>query len=362
MKNNFISMLAVALGAAALFTSCEKEQSVFSPESLPGTCTITGVVNYNEGYALLEDGGVISEHITPAAGQVVLLKIKNDEYGSGTGEGYQIYTDTLDAEGRYEFTVPAPANGTEIDGTIEVIPFKASYGEWINNQLVITDSVLYNLNSSTNVTIRDKFLEQAYQITVNKQYEDNDIEFTTKVTVEGGAISAPGFVYDNINDSYEPRYIFTGTQVIIEVSFCDSYNSKWYTIYYTTESDPETGEYSADIYLPDDFFSNYHRYVYSWTDNNNTTYTDYPSVSTRTIKEAKDFNFYYQDNGQWKNETLNLLYKESWNTSDIHEENEYIPVEVPMFNIETQPLGPENNHIRDNMTAVNIFGWNFYIN
>ena len=33
-----------------------------------------------------------------------------------------------------------------------------------------------------------------------------------------------------------------------------------------------------------------------------------------------------------------------------------------MFNIETQPLGPENNHIRDNMTAVNIFGWNFYIN
>lgn len=38
MKNSFISLLAVALGAAALFTSCEKEQSVFSPESLPGSC------------------------------------------------------------------------------------------------------------------------------------------------------------------------------------------------------------------------------------------------------------------------------------------------------------------------------------
>ena len=107
MKNSFISLLAVALGAAALFTSCEKEQSVFSPESLPGSCTVTGVITYDEGYAALEQGGIISSHKIPAVGQVAMLAINNNSYG-GQNQGKQIYLDTLDAEGRYEFTIPAP--------------------------------------------------------------------------------------------------------------------------------------------------------------------------------------------------------------------------------------------------------------
>ncbi|HIR96126.1 MAG TPA: hypothetical protein IAC05_08870 [Candidatus Coprenecus stercorigallinarum] len=215
MKNNFISMLAVALGAAALFTSCEKEQSVFSPESLPGTCTITGVVNYNEGYALVGDQ-LVSNHEVPASGQVIMLSIPYSAYVNNNSAGNQIYTDTLDAEGRYEFTIPAPANGEFLNGTLDVIPFKASHAEYFADafQLVEHESVIYNTSNSAQINIRDQFpVEQNF--TVGCTLPQNDVQYNVPLTINGSNVTGPGF--ENTTSTPQAAYVFISTDILISV-------------------------------------------------------------------------------------------------------------------------------------------------
>ena len=95
MKN--LCLTAATIAAAALLFSCEQqEQSVFNPESLPGTAVITGTVTYDEGSANFEynEDGVIAEHIIPAAGQIAVLTIPYSEYNPSS-EGNQVFTDTI---------------------------------------------------------------------------------------------------------------------------------------------------------------------------------------------------------------------------------------------------------------------------
>ena len=219
MKNNFISMLAVALGAAALFTSCEKEQSVFSPESLPGTCTITGVVNYDEGFALVGDQ-LVSKHEVPASGQVIMLRIGNNQYSGIQYSGNQIYTDTLDAEGRYEFTIPAPANGESLNATLEVIPFKASYAEYFPNeqQLVEHESVIYKTNPQQ-IEIRDQFpVEQ--NLTATWTRPQNDVQYNVPLTINGSNVRGPGF--ENTTSNPQAAYVFISTDILIRVDLTNN--------------------------------------------------------------------------------------------------------------------------------------------
>ena len=329
MKNNFISMLAVALGAAALFTSCEKEQSVFSPESLPGTCTITGVVNYNEGYALVGDQ-LVSDHEVPASGQVIMLKIGNDQYSGNQYSGNQIYTDTLDAEGRYEFTIPAPANGEPLSGTLEVIPFKASYADYYptTNQLVEYENATYNI-TFPNITIRDQFpVEQNLTATVTRP--ENDIQYNVPITING-TVYGPGWDI-NTSGSTSPTTGHTpsmdapvGIDVLISIYIQDAYNTR---IHYIATSDNTTGEYSATINLPENFFTQ------AFTAN----------YDINPIAQVRNFTNWYQysnltSTNAWTSQEIELYYPSSYNAfGQIEPVNEYTPIEAVDITIYTKPI------------------------
>ena len=351
MKNSFISLLAVALGAAALFTSCEKEQSVFSPESLPGSCTVTGVITYDEGYAALEQGGIISSHKIPAVGQVAMLAINNNSYthyGSQT-QGKQIYLDTLDAEGRYEFTIPAPANGETLRGEITVIPFKASHGIYQNNQLVILDSVLYENAAASHVTIQDQFPEEI-NITATASLATDAVEYSVPVTINGSNVTAPGF--DNTTSHNANTNTFFDANILITVGITDNNNpSNSSTILYNTQASAATGEYTATIYLPKDFF----------TSNNY-----YATITAESVKEVRDFVFWYQDASAttWNNATIDLLYKQTTIGSitvnpSSSPEYEYLPIEfTATYAIQTTPVSPDSDLIiNQNSAAASAFGW-----
>lgn len=334
MKNNFISMLAVALGAAALFTSCEKEQSVFSPESLPGTCTITGVVNYNEGYALVGDQ-LVSNHEVPASGQAIMLRIPNSAYldpsYADPNADSQIYTDTLDAEGRYEFTIPAPANGESLTGYLEVIPFKASYAEYYQNtnQLVEYESVIYGENNRMQITIRDQFpVEQ--NLTATWTRPENDIQYNVPITING-TVYGPGWDI-NTSGSTSPTTGHTpsmdapvGIDVLISIYIQDAYNT---CIHYIATSDNTTGEYSATINLPENFF----------TEGYSAEYT------IHTVAQVRNFTNWYQysnltSTNAWTSQEIELYYPSSHSTSgQIEPVNEYTPIEAGDITIYTKPI------------------------
>ena len=349
MKNNFISLLAVALGAAALFTSCEKEQSVFSPESLPGTCTITGVVNYNEGFALVGDQ-LVSDHEVPASGQVIMLRIPNSAYldpsSSNPNADSQIYTDTLDAEGRYEFTIPAPANGESLTGYLEVIPFKASYAEYFPNeqQLVEHESVIYKINQQP-IEIRDQFpVEQ--NLTATWTRPQNDVQYNVPLTINGSNVRGPGF--ENTTSNPQAAYVFISTDILIRVDLTNN-NGSISTIYCTTQSDATTGEFTATVNLPEDFFTNYSA-----------------TVQAQYVSCVKDFAFWYQDNrGEWSSTTLQLLYHSNPSLKnipvDVNDEHEYIPLEYRADNhVRTTVVTPDSDLILDNnLSAASFFGWNY---
>lgn len=351
MKNSFISLLAVALGAAALFTSCEKEQSVFSPESLPGSCTVTGVITYDEGYAALEQGGIISSHKIPAVGQVAMLAINNSSYTpyGGQNQGKQIYLDTLDAEGRYEFTIPAPANGETLTGEITVIPFKASHGIYQNNQLVILDSVLYENTAASNVTIQDQFPKEI-NITAYASTADDAVEYSVPVTINGSNVTAPGF--DNTTSHNANTNTFFDANILITVGITDYNNpSNSSTILYNTQASAATGEYTATIYLPKDFF----------TSNNY-----FATITAKSVKEVRDFVFWYQDASAttWNNATIDLLYKQTTIGSTTvnpsnNPEYEYLPIEfTATYAIQTTPVSPDSDLIiNQNSAAASAFGW-----
>lgn len=345
MKNNFISMLAVALGAAALFTSCEKEQSVFSPESLPGTCTITGVVNYNEGYALVGDQ-LVSDHEVPASGQVIMLSIPYSAYGNNSA-GNQIYTDTLDAEGRYEFTIPAPANGESLNATLEVIPFKASYAEYFEDafQLVEHESVIYNTSNSAQINIRDQFpVEQNF--TVDRTLPQNDVQYNVPLTINGSNVTGPGF--ENTTSTPQAAYVFISTDILIRVDLTNNYDGSHSIIYCTTQSDATTGEFTATVNLPEDYFTNYSA-----------------TVQAQYVSCVKDFAFWYQDNSnEWNSTTLQLLYHSDpliYRTVSVNDEHEYIPLEYRADNhVRTTVVTPDSDLILDNNpSAASFFGWNY---
>lgn len=353
MKNNFISMLAVALGAAALFTSCEKEQSVFSPESLPGTCTITGVVNYNEGYALVGDQ-LVSDHEVPASGQVIMLRIGNNQYNDPNSgiqySGNQIYTDTLDAEGRYEFTIPAPANSESLTGYLEVIPFSASYAEYFPDafQFVEHESVIYK-TFQQQIEIRDQFpVEQ--NLTAIWTRPENDVQYNVPLTINGSNVRGPGF--ENTTSTPQAAYVFISTDILIRVKLTNKDDGSYYsTIYCTTQSDATTGEFTATVNLPEDYF---------------TTSYYLATVEAKYVSCVKDFAFWYQDNSnEWNSTTLQLLYH-----SDplkytpavyVSEEHEYIPLEYRADNsVRTTVVTPDSDLILDNnSSAASYFGWNY---
>lgn len=351
MKNNFISMLAVALGAAALFTSCEKEQSVFSPESLPGTCTLTGVVNYNEGFALVGDQ-LVSKHEVPASGQVIMLRIPNSAYLDPSypnpNADSQIYTDTLDAEGRYEFTIPAPANGESLTGYLDVIPFKASYAEYFPNaqQLVEHESVIYNTSNSAQINIRDQFpVEQNF--TVGCTPPQNDVQYNVPLTINGSNVTGPGF--ENTTSTPQAAYVFISTDILIRVNLTHNYDVSYNsTIYCTTQSDATTGEFTATVNLPEDFFTNYSA-----------------TVQAQYVSCVKDFAFWYQDNSnEWNSTTLQLLYHSDpliYRTVSVNDEHEYIPLEYRADNhVRTTVVTPDSDLILDNNpSAASFFGWNY---
>lgn len=363
MKN--LCLTAATIAAAALLFSCEQqEQSVFNPESLPGTAVITGTVTYDEGSATFEynEDGVIAEHIIPAAGQIAVLTIPYSEYNPSS-EGNQVFTDTIGADGTYEFVVPV--GSTELQGTVNVIPFRAAKNFFINKQLAVVENALYEAYDE-DVVLRDQFT-QTVDITAHSTIRP-EVEWNFDKTLTCH-FEGPGF--NSVNNStgftYEPTYETPVDGIIFDivVTFTDSYGETTVVRYPNLET--YGGEFEQTLTFPDDAFST----------GAYTTREYYVEITTPMLRNIE---YYYQvlyagnTAPQWMSEDVTVVYEtiqystnnidDSWQLDEI-EKHLYLKVPTRPLDIEEVPgLGYEidselgqGGTVIFNYDPVSVFQW-----
>ena len=347
MKN--LCLTAATIAAAALLFSCEQqEQSVFNPESLPGTAVITGTVTYDEGSATFEynEDGVVAEHIIPAAGQIAVLTIPYSEYNPSS-EGNQVFTDTIGADGTYEFVVPV--GSTELQGTVNVIPFRAAKNFFINKQLAVVENALYEAYDE-DVVLRDQFT-QTVDITAHSTIRP-EVEWNLNRTLTCH-FEGPGF--NSVNNS--TGFTVDGVIFDIVVTFTDSYGETTVVRYPNLET--YGGEFEQTLTFPDDAFST----------GAYTTKEYYVEITTPMMR---DIDYYYQvlyagnTTPQWMSEDVTVVYEthkysthtieDSWQLEEIAN---HLYLKVP-----TSPLGYEidsqlgkGGTVIYNYNPVSVFQW-----
>lgn len=141
-----ILFAAVAIGTL-LFPACnEKEQSEMTMDSIQGRATIQGQVMYNQGD--IQEDGVVLEGInmTPAKEVAVMVKVPYSSYKDDAADGDAVYTVKTDANGNYAVEIPVGAR--DVQATVSVLPFYASYGEYTNGTINIVEDALFNEGES----------------------------------------------------------------------------------------------------------------------------------------------------------------------------------------------------------------------
>jgi hypothetical protein len=142
-----------ALFVVSVMVACDKKQSELTMDSITGSATITGTVEYDEGTYRNANGNIVSEHKIPATGQKVIATIANSNYGNA--DGHTTFTAVVDSLGNYKLTVPVAAS-QEVDVQISVAPFKASNSTLNeNNEIQSDSSVVYTLAVPEFVTVKD---------------------------------------------------------------------------------------------------------------------------------------------------------------------------------------------------------------
>lgn len=290
----------LVLSAISLFLafSCSVEQSELTLETLTGTAVISGDVTYNAG-AVMSDGGIKDRNILPAANQVVIVKVSNASILNDPNvAGYQIFTDSTDANGHYEMEIPV-TNSLPVDAEISVAPFRAAWSYDLNGAVVNVNDVLYGTGS-----VRTAVLENMGIVEENIVLSAScvpDMQLTESHTISG-TVYLPLWEagqYEQWQPAETVAENIFGIQV--ELLVCKQVNQELYLMY-SIEYNVETsnGEYTSTVALPSDVWEN--------IGTNDGSYTVLVSVRTKPLA-VNDFRnrFKYTD-GSWDSQIVSILY------------------------------------------------------
>ena len=296
MKSRFILIAALSLFFAA---SCSVEQSELTLDNMNGTALLTGKVTYDAG-SVLEDGGISPANILPASNQTVVVKVSNASYlGDPDMGGYQIFTDTTNAEGMYSIEIPVTET-MPVEAEISVVPFKAVWSYDINGGIVTIEDVLYEEIYSTTVSVGNKGIVEE-DIMMFTSYVP-EMELTESHTVSG-TVYLPSWTNGQFLQ-WEPDKTVTNKEFEFQVELIvdkisESGHIRQYSIEYNIKTDNQ-GEYEQTVKLPADIWEN--------LGNENGEYNARIIIRNKPLA-VNDFlnRFQYVDNS-WDSQTVSLLY------------------------------------------------------
>ena len=305
MKKVFFKALAL-IAFVGLFASCEKPaQSELTMESVEGMAKIQGKVTYYEG--VKKEAGVITyDNEQLAVGQIVVARVALDSYVDGS-DGANIYTDTIDAEGKYCIEIPVTKTNSATL-TLEVLPFYADYNyvgpdfnvKTLENQLYnyaelkeyeeyLGDYEFYLNDKGINV--------QDIVVYCNPEME---LELNSEITVKGEVVLSQGWKKtDDDEASVEDRYYW---DVVSNVALADcdltimlqiKFNNKYYNMQYTNsiKTDNE-GKFIAKVKVPAD-----------------VDYEDiYVTFETSTYLGTYSHKYWDVENDTWRSQSVNVVY------------------------------------------------------
>lgn len=122
-----IFIAASFLAALCTLPSCNKEQSSFSIEDVPGKAQITGslYINYGKSYV----NGTLVDRMAPAANMEVIARLSNNDFISGAS-GYTDYKTMTNINGEYSIKIPVLDKGVSV--TVTVADILGVRSEFVN--------------------------------------------------------------------------------------------------------------------------------------------------------------------------------------------------------------------------------------
>ena len=337
---------------AAVMTSCQKEQSELTLESLPDKAVITGTVKYEVGdYQAETDGAIISNYQLPISGQTVMVTIPTANYADNT-DGNQYFEAVTDDDGNYRIEIPISTKA--LTASIKVVPFYATKTLMRNNAIVEIPNALYNTTkavgnttSTSNITLNQRDIKVVNLVATSASELpvafDQEVEVNGEVTVEAwikneDAGSKDSDAYIGVpgshNSTYYPGEGLADYPVTVTAKIVNNKDNKTLYEIYVTATTNRDGKYTAKMTLPTNCYDN----------GITTTFSAKVDASLGTfehwyaIEDARNVGEY-----NWENIDVDVVYNESTSGSTTltskHELG--IAVKIPTFNVTTAPADEE---------------------
>ena len=174
------SLFMLAVLAAAVFTSCENEQSSLDFAAIQDTATVQGYVFIDKGYVKENSTYVVKS--LPAVGCEVLVKVPYAKYDSDAAAGDKFFEGVCDENGFY--TINVPVGQEAITGvSVYTRPIMDKYYDLINGA-VVEKTASYGEASAEVVLERGKTYTAA-TIYMQKDVEGAILTRNQTVTLNG---------------------------------------------------------------------------------------------------------------------------------------------------------------------------------
>lgn len=368
---------------AAVMTSCQKEQSELTLESLPDKAVITGTVKYEVGdYQAETDGAIISNYQLPISGQTVMVTIPTANYADNT-DGNQYFEAVTDDDGNYRIEIPISTKA--LTASIKVVPFYATKTLMRNNAIVEIPNALYNTTkavgnttSTSNITLNQRDIKVVNLVATSASELpvafDQEVEVNGEVTVEAwikneDAGSKDSDAYIGVpgshNSTYYPGEGLADYPVTVTAKIVNNEdnNKTLYEISVTATTDRD-GKYTAKMTLPTNCYDS----------GITTTFTAKTEASL-----VKDFEHWYaiedaRDPGDynWESVDVEVIYNGATSGSATlgSKHKLGVAVKIPALDISTEPADadaeiPGVNVIEDGNDNIEVndpFKWAYSLN
>ena len=241
-------IVAIAAGMLGFFSSCTKDQSSYTMDSLQGTTTITGVVKYDPGYQETESGAsILGGTYIPASNVTVNVSVPYSSLGI-KGEGSKSYTVTTDANGQYTLQLPMSLGDDQLaDISVTAESFYATYNLYMKGSqetsftVVELENTLFNAVPVRDVTATRNNVNKVDDILCDAEYDEEE-EYQGVTTINGTVLYSPGWWLDDNNDPQKEKDVpAIGARVSVEVPIADQKKVTYSTLVNAS------GEYSLEV-------------------------------------------------------------------------------------------------------------------
>lgn len=317
---------------AAVMTSCQKEQSELTLESLPDKAVITGTVKYEVGdYQAETDGAIISNYQLPISGQTVMVTIPTADYTDKTATaGSQYFEAVTDDDGNYRIEIPISTKA--LKASIKVVPFYATKTLMRNNAIVEIPNALYNTTevgenttSTSDIDLNQRDIKVVNLVATSAS--ELPVAFDQEVKVNGTA-SVEAWVRNSDVSETTSGYYNRGLialerkNVSIKAEILTQGSQTPETVITVNTTTNSDGEYTVTMALPTDCWEK------------EVTFTASVDAS---IEE--NFRHYYYVSNEWRPQTIDqVIYEYAESETNLSQTNQLIPLTIPEIQVETEPV------------------------